>query len=372
MKIVFLTRSLGYGGAERQLVALAGGLKERGHDVAVLCFYPETPLGGDLEARGVEVTIVGKRGRWDWFRFAYRFVRSIRARRPDVLHSYLPVPNVVAAMCRPFFRSTRLVWGIRAADVDLSKFDWLTRASYRVERFFSRAADLIIVNSEAGLQHCAQQGFPRERMIVIPNGVDVDRFHPDAEGRHRVRKRWNVAADVPMIGMIARVDPLKDHETFLRAAANVAAARPDARFVCIGEGPRSRIDKLKTLAGNLGLRDRLIWDGATDDVRAVYNALDVVCLSSYTEGFPNVLGEAMACGTPCVATDAGDSRLIVDGAGLVVPSRAPQQLGEALLTMLDQLATYQHVVRPRIVENFSVGNLIGRTEAALRAALGRS
>jgi glycosyltransferase involved in cell wall biosynthesis len=369
MKIILLTRSLAIGGAERQLAALAGGLKENDHDVTVLSFYPEGAFAEGLRERGVRLETLDKRGRWDWLGFAVRLIRFVRRNRPDVLHTYLPVPNIVAAVCRPFFTPLRLVWGVRAADVDLSKYDRLTRMSYHVERAFARLADLIIVNSAAGLHHSAAQGFPLEKMLVIPNGVDVHYFQPDEAARRRQRQEWGIADEERLIGMVARLDPMKDHQTFLQAAALVARQREDVRFVCVGDGPPQLLEMLQELARSLGIARRFLWLPATSDVRSVYNAFDVVCLSSYTEGFPNVLGEAMACGTPCVATDAGDSRLIIGPAGIVVLPRAPAELAAGLLRMLETLSSYREVARARIIENFSVKTLIHKTELALAAGV---
>lgn len=369
MKIVLLTRSLGYGGAERQLTALAIGLKARGHQVTVLSFYDETPLGRGLTDAGVTLRIIGKKGRWDWIRFAIRVIRLVREERPDVLHSYLPVPNLVSAFLRPFFGRLKLIWGVRVSEIDLSKYDLMTRLSYRVERHLSRVADLTIVNSTAGLRYCVGRGFPQSRMRVIPNGVDVDRFVPDERRRGSLRAQWALRADESAIGLVARIDPLKDHETFLRAAAIVARERKDVRFICVGEGSQSLLEQLKALATQLDIAPLIVWSPAVDDVCAVYNALDVVCLSSYSEGFPNVLGEAMACGTPCVSTDVGDARMIIGECGLIVPPRAPELLAEAMVRTLDDLPRYRAVVRNQIAANFSVQELISRTENALEECL---
>ena len=138
-------------------------------------------------------------------------------------------------------------------------------------------------------------GFPEETMVVVHNGVDVKRFCPDAEAGKAVRREWEVKDDERLIGHVARMDPMKDHPAFLRAAGILAEERPAARFVCVGDGSEPRQRELRDLAKNLGLGDRLIWAGPRADIPAVFNALDILCSSSlYGEGFPNVLGEGMA------------------------------------------------------------------------------
>ena len=134
-----------------------------------------------------------------------------------------------------------------------------------------------------------------------------------------MRLEWGIAECEKLIGQVGRLDPMKDHSTFLKAAALLAHERKDVRFVCVGEGPTGYRDELYSLAKTLGLASRLIWAGSRRDMPAVYNAFDVAVSSSrWGEGLPNVIAEAMACGVPCVVTDVGDSAFVVDKLGVVV------------------------------------------------------
>ena len=187
LRIVFLIRSLGYGGAERQLAVLASGLRRRGHTISVLTFYPGGELEADLRSSGVRVRSLEKRGRWDIAAFLANLHRAVREESPNVLHGYLGMPNIVAGATRPLFPGVRVVWGERASNMDLSHYDWLSRFSTGLGRVLSRTPDLIIVNSRAGFEHAASHGYPRGKMIVIPNGIDSDRFAPDAAAGCRVR-----------------------------------------------------------------------------------------------------------------------------------------------------------------------------------------
>src|SRR5687768_6648178 len=142
MSIGFLVRSLGYGGAERQLVTLAAAFHARGHRVLVMAFYPNGPLEADLRAAGVRVRSLDKRGRWDVTAFLTRLHAVIREERLEVLHGYLGVPNIVASVMRPALPRIKVVWGERASKMDLSHYDWLSRASSRLARTLSRFPDL--------------------------------------------------------------------------------------------------------------------------------------------------------------------------------------------------------------------------------------
>ena len=158
LRIAFLIRSLGYGGAERQLVVLASALRARGHTVSVLTFYPGGELEPELRNAGVRVRSLEKRGRWDIATFLASLRRALREESPDVLHSYLVVPNIVAATIRPLFPGARVVWGERASNMDLSHYDWVSRFSSGLARRLCRVPDLLIVNSRAGFEYAVAGG----------------------------------------------------------------------------------------------------------------------------------------------------------------------------------------------------------------------
>ena len=132
------------------------------------------------------------------------------------------MPNILTTCIKPIFPRARVVWGVRASNVDLDRYDWLSRLSYRIECLLSRFTDLTICNSRAGMEHAAAHGFPRERMTVIPNGIDTEHFKPDAAARERIRAEWGIAEKEMLIGLVARLDPMKDHPTFFHAAAMLA------------------------------------------------------------------------------------------------------------------------------------------------------
>ena len=367
MKILLLCRSLGVGGTERQIVILAQGLSRQGYEVAVAVFYADGSLEKELHESGIPVFDLRKSGRWDVLFFFLRVVRVVWKLKPDVVYGFLGTPNILTAFLKPLFPKTRMVWGIRASNVDLDRYDWLSRLSYRIECRLSRFANLIICNSRAGLVYAATNGFPKEKMTVIPNGIDTERFKPDAAARQRIRAAWGVAENEILIGLVARLDPIKDHPTFLRAAALLARERSDVRFVCVGDGPESYQAECHRLASELGLDGRLIWAGACHDMPAVCNALDIASSSSsYGEGFSNTIAEAMACGVPCVVTDVGDSALIVDGAGEIVPPAMPDALCEGFRVMLGRLGPdIREAARASIVDRFTDDVLTTNTVGVL-------
>lgn len=365
LKIAFLIRSLGYGGAERQMVALARGLHKRGHAVGVIVFYPDGPLESDLARAGVPVWSLDKKGRWDVIGFLVRLVKIIRLERPDVLHGYLIFQNILASLAAFFFPRMRAAWGVRDSNINPDCYDRMERIIYKLQSWLSRSADLIIVNSYAGMNYAAANGFPKNKMIVIPNGIDTERFRRDKQAGYSLRAEWGIERDEKLVGVVGRLDPMKDHTTFLKAAAQLAEHRENVRFVCVGSGRADYKTGLIELSRKLSLSNRVIWAEAGERMTEVYNALDCVVSSSSGEGFSNVIGEAMACGVPCVVTDVGDSAWIVGELGEVVPPKAPELLGNAIEKSLNKIDYEWQATRQRIVDRFSVSNLITKTEAAL-------
>jgi glycosyltransferase involved in cell wall biosynthesis len=372
VKITFLARALDYGGAQTQLIALAKGLHHLGHSVQVIVFYPDGPLEKELLETGVAVHSLGKRGRGDVLGFLFRLISVIHHQKPDVLHGYLVLPNILTILLKMASPRTRIVWGIRASKLDLRRYDWLTRFLNRVECALSRFPDLIIVNSHAGLLHAVAQGFPKRRMLVISNGIDTVRFRPDAEAGQRVREEWGLGDDKKVVGLVGRLDPMKDHPTFIRAAAHLTKERSDLRFLCVGDGPSSYRHELIRLCEELRVSEHFIFAGPTENMPATYNAMDIVVSSSYGEGFSNVIGEAMACNVPCVVTEVGDSAWIVGEDGHVVPPKNPRVLKVAVEKLLDDLDSNGNrgeKIRERIVNHFSIPKLVLATETALLSIL---
>lgn len=372
MNVLFLVRGLHLGGAERQLATLARALRRRGHQAEVAVFYAGGSLEEEVRAEGIAVHDLGKRARWDALGALIRLGRLVRSRRPDAVLAYMNLANLYSAALRWIAPGIPVVWGIRSAMSDFRAYDWTSSLGSGLEVLASRAPAAIVANSEAARRQCVGRGMDGRRLLVIPNGIDCEAFRPDPAGRERVRRGWGVPAGAPLVGTIARLDPVKGHPTFLRAAALLAAAREDVRFVCVGDGPPEYRSELSRLAGELGLGARLTWAGPCKADAALHGALDVSVLSSDAgESFPNVIAEAMACGVPCVATDSGDASRIVGDTGVVVAPGDPAALAAGISGLLarsaGQRAEDARRARDRVIREFSVEALVSRTESLLEA-----
>lgn len=367
--LVFINWQFALGGAERQLIELLKRIDKRQFCVSVVTVYDNGLLQSEAEAiEGIHLINLSKRGRYDIIPFLWRLWRAVRSTHPHIVHGYQVAANVLSLLIGRLL-GTKVAWGIRASAMDPTQYQWTFRLSLNLQNALGRFADMIIINSHAGRDYYLSRGFEAEKITVISNGIDTHRFHPDPNSRRRIRTEWNIRDDEKLIGHIGRLDPAKDHPTFLRAAVLLAQEARDTRFVCVGDGPPDYREGVKRLAQDLGMAGRLIWTGSRSDMPDVYNAFDLVTSSSISEGFPNVIGEAMACGVPCVVTDVGDSAMLVGDTGIVVPSGDPRALADGWKIMLKQpnLASLGSVARERIIAEFSVDKLAELTAEVLTA-----
>jgi glycosyltransferase involved in cell wall biosynthesis len=374
IRIAFLIPSLIAHGAERQLCELVRGLDQDRFEVHLIVSYAAGVREGVdywsemTEVPGLHLHCLHKRpGPVGHLTALPRLWRLLRRIRPDLLHGYLDANLPALLVGRTLGRP--VVWGIRSSSRDLTQLSRLSRMLLRVMAWLSPMVDVVIFNSEAGRASYQAMGMRAPRMVVIPNGFDVDRFAPDAARGLGQREAWGVPPGAPLIGIVGRLSPVKDHPAFLRAAARLAAEWPSARFVCAGSGGKDYTESLKAMAASLDIADRVIWPGACGDMRSVYNALTVLLLSSADEGFPNVVGEAMACGVPPVATRVGDAALLVGDAGLVVPRGDDAAMAAAVSALLreppDEAAARARDCRSRICAVYSTAALARNTEETL-------
>jgi glycosyltransferase involved in cell wall biosynthesis len=381
MRILFFIDSIGVGGVIRQLSILAGGLQKKGHHVSVLALYPvDGDWGCMWEASQVRIRTLYNERPGNVLPEAAGLIRAVlelrrimKKERIQVLYAFQGhTARFIAWLAVCSVPGTKIVWGVQgsASGSTQERYKQKKSPSLYINKWVSPYVPLMISNSFEGLASRRWLGYRCKSEIVIHNGIDTDRFRPDPAARGIVRREWGIPEDSPLIGIAARLSPVKGHADFLKAASLLLRERGDARFVCIGDGDERYGNELKLLGLDFGLGDLILWAGVREDMPSVLNALDVLCSSSHSEGFPNVIGEAMACGVPCVVTDAGDSALIVGDLGIVVPPGDPAALAQGLGGMLDMLPKVRRDdLRRRIVENFTLEKMIGETEKALEEML---
>jgi glycosyltransferase involved in cell wall biosynthesis len=370
MRVLFLIRALQRGGAERQLVELVRNLDHARFNVTVVTYYRGGELADELRSvPNVQVLSADKRSRWDVVGFALRLWRIARSVRPRVVHGYMHGANELGLLLGRLL-GARVIWGVRASGLDLRHYDSATRLLYRTSSWLASRADALIANSEAGRRFYVERGYPTNRVLVIPNGIDTELYRFSASERRRLRAQWHVGEGECLVGIVARIDPMKDHETFVRAAAALAATRPAVRFAVVGADGNGGLARIQQLAMQLGVMPRIVWAGPRSDMSAVYSALDILTSSSaFGEGFSNSIAEAMACERVCVATDVGDARKVLGSSGEIVPPAQPDALVRAWSQLLDRGPAWRVArgseARAYIIDNFSVAALAARTAEVL-------
>jgi glycosyltransferase involved in cell wall biosynthesis len=350
VRIAHLITDLDIGGAERMLVNLIDAIRP-GEAHKVICMCGDAPLAPAIESLGTSVEGLGmRRGRPSAVGL-WRAVRALRNFRPQAVQTWLYHADLLGVIVQPFIDRVPLIWNVRCADMDLSRYSSLTRWVREALARLSRVPATVIVNSEAGRAAHEAFGYRPRRWEVIGNGFDLERFRPSLPARAALRRRLNIPDEAPLIGMVARLDPAKDHQTLLRAATVVLAKRAEVHFYLVGPG----VPLLASDVARAGLSHRVLLEEGRDDTPQVYAGLDLFVLTSaFGEGFPNVLGEAMASGVPCISTDVGDCRRIIGDTGLVTARGAPQELAEAILCALEWAPAdrqrYGSAARARIAE----------------------
>ncbi|MGS1009297.1 glycosyltransferase family 4 protein [Achromobacter anxifer] len=365
LRVLHVITGLGQGGAESVLFRLA---TYSGADVehVVVSLTDDGIYGERLRAAGVAVHALGmKRGRVSLGGFMA--LRSLIARtRPDAVQTWMYHADLIGGLAARLAGVRAIAWGIRNSGEHLERSSRSARLVLRACALLSgRVPKAIVCAAQKSAERHADKGYERARMVVIANGYDLSRFAPNDEARQRVRAQWGLPQEAPAIGCVARWDPLKDHANLLRAVAALVRDGRDAglRCVLIGRGMDHENAELAALIDRLGLRDRLVLAGPSDDVPAAMNGLDLHVLSSCAEGFPNVVAEAMACGVYCVVTDVGDAAYIVGDAGVVVPPEQPEALARGIETALREVASRGRARageagRSRVLENFDLARMV--------------
>jgi glycosyltransferase involved in cell wall biosynthesis len=360
-KVVVVTTDLGVGGAEAMLTRLVTAQPSIADEVTVVSLRPEDDYVERLRTAGVKVVQLDFRRARGIASGLIELAKLIAERRPDVVQGWMYHGDLAAllALALSGRRSrTRLVWSVRCSDMDLRQYGFGLRAAVKTCTLLSRRPDAVTANSAAGLKFHLELGYRPRRAEVIPNGIDMEEFRPDLVARRAVRHELGIEDAAIVIAHVARVDPMKDHSTFLAAMAQL----PEIRALLIGVGTE-----------NLAASPNVFRLGRRRDVARLLTAADFIASSSrFGEGFSNAIAEGMACGLPGIVTDVGDARLIVGDTGLVVPCEDAQAMVAAMQTLAQEpieARTARRVkARMRIAENFALPTAVKRF-AALYASL---
>jgi len=294
--------------------------------------------------------------------------RLLRQRSPEVVQTWMYHADLLGGISAKLAGDIPVIWGIRQSDARAENLlpKLLARVTNPLLSYWLPRA--IVCCAEVAREVHVGFGYARNKCVVIPNGFDLARFKVNPQAGTALRVELGIPAAAPVVGMVARLHPIKDHRNFLLAAAMVARRFPSAVFVLCGDGLTADSLSISKWVREAGLpADVVRLIGRRDDVENVYPALGVAVLSSKSEGFPNVLAEAMACGIPCVATNVGDSALIVGEHGRIVSPGDPAALAMAIIELFDMPGGERLALglagRRKIEERYSLATMIAQYES---------
>lgn len=376
-KIVHLITGLNTGGAEMMLYKLISKMDRDKFEIQVISLTNIGSIGKKIAALGIPVSMLGMRKGPSDLMAIFKFARWLLMTKPGIIQTWMYHADLIGGMAAKMAGGIPVVWGIRHSNLDPAGNKKTTIWTAGLCAMFSKwIPKKIVCCSEASREVHTKLGYDSSKMLVIPNGFDLKIFKPDASARLSVRKELDLPQDTLLIGLVSRFDPQKDHYNFIQAAAKLLKQHPAIHFLLCGDKVAWDNKDLLNWIDTAGIRSNFHLLDRRQDIPHITAALDIASSSSsFGEGFPNVVGEAMACGVPCVVTDVGDSALIVGAAGKVVAPRDSSALAMAwqALIVLDEDGRRRlgDLARQRINERFSLPIITQRYETLYKKMMDR-
>ncbi len=350
------------------LYKLLSGLDSSICQAKVISITDIGPVGEKIETLGVPVQALGMRRGVPNPLGILGLATWLRQDSPDVLQTWMYHADLIGGFAAKLAGGIPVIWGIRQSDVapqgNKQSTIWTAKTCARLSSWLPTQ---IVCCSEASQRYHTALGYAADKMVLIPNGFELASFRPNPAARLLVRKELGIPAETILIGLVGRFDPRKDHRNFIEAAGKLHTRLPDVHFLLCGDSITWKNPELTQWIESAGIRNNCHLLGRRDDIPRLTAALDIATSSSYSEGFANAIGEAMACGVPCVVTDVGDSALLVGTTGKVVPCRNSQALAEAWCDSIEMGSQGRYLLgqkaRHRIEQHFSLSAIIDRYQA---------
>ena len=365
MKILHIITGLNNGGAEGVLYRLVTHDQENEH--IVISMMDAGKYGPLLQDEGVEVHCLKMKAGKASLQSVVKLYKLLKHINPDVVQTWMYHADLIGGIVAKAAGINKIFWNLRHSNFDSNHTKSSTIKVAQLNAKLSRVIPKKIIScAQGGIKTHTDLGYDEKKIIVIGNGYDLSTFKIDNDSRALIREELDVGL-VPIIGMVGRYDPQKNHKGLIEALEIVKEKGYSFDLILVGRDLNSENKILLEQIRKADLYNQTHLLGQRNDIASVMNALDIHILSSsYGEGFPNVIAEAMACGTPCIATDIGDSRVIVGDCGTIVEPNSVEKLSLAIMKKLDLMNDHKQwqylrqSSQQHIVQNFSVQNMVSK------------
>ncbi|MGZ5790510.1 MAG: glycosyltransferase family 4 protein [Burkholderiaceae bacterium] len=335
-EIVHVISGLEVGGAEMALLRLIVSSKQGQFNHRVIALTTGGGMWERFKNAGVEV--IGLDFRGSPVKSFARLVKYLRTTRPDVVQTWMYHADFIGGVAARLAGIRNVIWGIHSTYVQAGGSRMTTFLMRMCARVSRRVPEAIVCVAQVSRDVHIKAGYDASRMLVIPNGVDLDKLVVSPEGRESIRRQYGLTDEQIVIGTLGRFNPAKDYENFVSAAGIIARQYPFVRFLMVGRGLSRDNAALVELIARTGYDDRFVLLGERDDAPVCLAAMDIFCLSSRSEALPTVIAEAMSLRLPCVATDVGDTASLLGEAGVVVPKEDASALAGGMARLIEMAA----------------------------------
>ena len=361
MKILHIITSLGDGGAELTLFKICKYDKANTHIVIVLKDkgkYFSLLKKLNIKVYSLNISI------FSIYKFFF-LIKLINFLKPNIVQTWLVHADFLGGIAARLAGIKKIIWNVRYSDIEIGKSKLTTILIIKIlSKLSYLIPSLIVVVSKKAKKIYEIKGYDKNKFNFIPNGYDLSILKVNKNQKKNFKNRFNIKKQLPLIGNVARYDPQKDHLNLLKALAIIRSKNIEFLCILVGTNVTQSNNSLVSEIKKLGLSKFVKLLGRNDDISKIMNGLDLhVLSSSYGEGFPNVLAESMACGTPCITTDVGDSGFIVGKTGWVVPPNNSIKLSQAMESALKEIGTFKwnkRCIEARLIikKKFSINKML--------------
>ena len=366
MKILHVISSLGVGGCEKILYEVCKNDYLNRHVVVNLSGggkYSGKIMKLNIEVYSLNINI--KKNFLSIF-YVFHLLKILYSVDPHVVQTWMYHANFIGGFAAKIANVKKIFWNIRGSNLEIRHTKFLTLILVKILAKLSYYIPTIIINcSKKSIKYHKTIGYNKKIFFYIPNGYDLSYYKKVSKKKFFIRKNFDLKKNIPLIGIVGRDDPVKDYSNFLKAISIIKNIQLEFNVIFVGTNLVKENYYLSFMIDKLNLNNHVILLGYQEDIPLIMSELDILVLSSSSEGFPNVVAEAMACKTPCIVTNVGDASAIVSNSGWVVPIKNPKILAKAINIAINEFNTKSwttrcNYARAKIVKNFSIDNMIQR------------